>query len=240
MSDEGPTCSLLGQNDWHTRPKSSDRHWWNEPRNGYQIAYGRDSEDAPYLRAGCGCSAAYTESSINMTDSFRLFLTREVTLHPVSDIQCIRAYMPNIEVYGTNQLRGSHLYRHAEIRVQQGGSWMEMTRRVVNNACVVMEGNLGATWTWGSYKPGTAKHDPGQYICLDFVNAITSNRFATPALPYLAAYAHAPGKLLRAVSVLVGAWTTSSSKVEAELTSSYSAPDPAGFPRQPVGTKKLR
>ncbi|XP_014559020.1 hypothetical protein COCVIDRAFT_13898 [Bipolaris victoriae FI3] len=135
MSDEGPTCSLLGQNDWHTRPKSSDRHWWNEPRNGYQIAYGRDSEDAPYLRAGCGCSAAYTESSINMTDSFRLFLTREVTLHPVSDIQCIRA-------------------------------------------C--------------------------QYICLDFVNAITSNRFATPALPYLAVYAHAPGKLLRAVSVLVG------------------------------------
>lgn len=109
MSDEGPTCSLLGQNDWHTRPKSSDRHWWNEPRNGYQIAYGRDSEDAPYLRAGCGCSAAYTESSINMTDSFRLFLTREVTLHPVSDIQCIRAYMPNIEVYGTNQLRGCHL-----------------------------------------------------------------------------------------------------------------------------------
>ncbi|EUC44727.1 hypothetical protein COCMIDRAFT_26978 [Bipolaris oryzae ATCC 44560] len=43
-----------------------------------------------------------------------------------------------------------------------------------------------------------------QYICLDFVNAIISNRSVTPALPYVAVYAHAPGKLLRAVSVHVG------------------------------------
>lgn len=38
--------------------------------------------------------------------------------------------------------------RYGEIRVQQDGSWMEITRRVVNNSCVVMGGNLGATWIY--------------------------------------------------------------------------------------------